>query len=513
MDRTEETGFSGAQHAHQDDTCCPRSDRVLSQLNGKQPVTDTSRLLLIQLACSLALILPSLLLLWYIRAFGVSVIFWDEWEMIPLLQKELLGTLTFSDLFAQHNEHRIFFPRIAMLTMARLTQYNTIAEMLLSWLLICMTALLVFRVFQKESPSSGRARFLLAFLPVSILLFGFRQFESILWGFTCQIYLMIFGAVATFFLLESSRKIDVRFMCAFFAATLSSFSFLTGLMVWPIGLFQIVVSERRKKVGKTTLWCLAALVIFASYLYGYVKPGQHPSLEYVLTDPFLAGTYFLTFIGAPLSWDSARGGAPAFGLLISVIALFAFASAHRSKVLRRNAIWLSFIFFGAASALAATVGRSGFGPEQALSSRYTPITAIGIVGLYLFLLSLPNSAHRGRNFAIDALLTIILVGTILSVPGGLLVGEMTRNSREMGAYVLMGYRTQSDENIRYLYPHPAIVRERAIFLEQNRLNVFSDPSINASLLFQTSLVILLAAAIGLVLLVCRSKVGHAQEGC
>jgi hypothetical protein len=200
-------------------------------------------------------------------------------------------------------------------------------------------------------------------------------------------------------------------------------------------------------------------------------------------------------------------------LLISVIALFAFASAHRSKVLRRNAIWLSFIFFGAASALAATVGRSGFGPEQALSSRYTPITAIGIVGLYLFLLSLPNSTHRGRNFAIDALLTIILVGTILSVPGGLLVGEMTRHSREMGAYVLMGYRTQSDENIRYLYPHTAIVRERAIFLEQNRLNVFSEPSINASLLFQTSLVILLAAAIGLVLLVCRSKVGHAQEGC
>jgi hypothetical protein len=200
-------------------------------------------------------------------------------------------------------------------------------------------------------------------------------------------------------------------------------------------------------------------------------------------------------------------------LFITLIALFLIYSGLRLRVLGRNAIWLSFILFAAASALAATVGRGGFGPEQALSSRYTPITTIGIVGLYLFSLSLPNRADRGRNFAVHALLTMILLGTILSFTGGLLLGEATKYSREMGAYVLMNYKTQSDQNItKYLYPNPITVRERAVFLEQNRLNVFSEPSINASALILTSSVMLLAVAVSMVLLARKwGRVGRTRR--
>jgi hypothetical protein len=51
----------------------------------------------------------------------------------------------------------------------------------------------------------------------------------------------------------------------------------------------------------------------------------------------------------------------------------------------------------------------------------------------------------------------------------------------MGAYVLVTYKIQSDENIqRYLYPSAEVVRARAAFLEQNRLNVFGEPIINPS---------------------------------
>jgi len=49
--------------------------------------------------------------------------------MIPLIEKMYNGTLSFSDLLAQHNENRILFPRVVMLSIGSITRYNTIAEM------------------------------------------------------------------------------------------------------------------------------------------------------------------------------------------------------------------------------------------------------------------------------------------------------------------------------------------------------------------------------------------------
>lgn len=42
---------------------------------------------------NLVLILPPLALLYYIRLFGVNVVFWDEWEVVPLIQKTTSGSL------------------------------------------------------------------------------------------------------------------------------------------------------------------------------------------------------------------------------------------------------------------------------------------------------------------------------------------------------------------------------------------------------------------------------------
>jgi len=53
----------------------------------------------------------------------------NEWKMIPLIEKMYNGTLSFSDLLAQHNENRILFPRVVMLSIGSITRYNTIAEM------------------------------------------------------------------------------------------------------------------------------------------------------------------------------------------------------------------------------------------------------------------------------------------------------------------------------------------------------------------------------------------------
>ena len=60
-------------------------------------------------------VLPALVLLAYIRAFAVNIPFMDDWQFVPLLEKAKNGTLTFEELCAPHDEHRLLLPRIIII--------------------------------------------------------------------------------------------------------------------------------------------------------------------------------------------------------------------------------------------------------------------------------------------------------------------------------------------------------------------------------------------------------------
>ena len=218
----------------------------------------------ILIICSVALILPDLSLLYYINTFGVNVIFWDEWAAVPLAEKATNGTLSFSDLFAQQNEHRVLFPRVASLAIGAPTGFNTVAEMFFGWVLASVMGLLIFCIYLKKSSCGKDPKRLLLFLPVSLLLYSFRGTEIILWGFpSLHYFLMLFGVVVTLILLDVSKKIDVWFVLSFLSAILASFSFLFGLLVWPVGLLQVFSSSKRERdLRKPTLWCFVSVLVF-----------------------------------------------------------------------------------------------------------------------------------------------------------------------------------------------------------------------------------------------------------
>jgi hypothetical protein len=442
---------------------------------------------MVTLVCVFLLMTPPLLLLYYVNAFGVNLIFWDDWEKVSLVRKAMSGTLSFSDLFVQHNEHRMPFPNLFMTVIEILTQYNMVAVMLFSWIFLCLTGLLIFYIYRRHSNWDSYPKPLLTFLPVLLLLFSFRQWESILWAVTFQIYLMIFCVVVAFLLLERSRNMDIWFALGLLSASLASFSFFAGLAVWPVGLFQIIISKRRNGLRQITLWSVVSIGILISYFWGYIKPAICPPLDYVFTHPMDGVGYFFAFVGSPLFWDSATVSV-ILGLAIVLIAVSVLACAYRRKILMDNCIWLSLILFTALYSLIATVGRSGFGVEQALSSRYTPVTFLGGVGVYLLALStFKRQSGKSRRLIAYGLLALIIVGIIFAYWQGCYrgwgEGQSLRFSREVGAYVLFTYKMQSDENIRnYLYVDTGLVRSQAEFLEKNRLSVFSKPIVNTSTL-------------------------------
>src|SRR6185503_3278270 len=71
---------------------------------------------------------PLAVLIWVVSRYSVDVPFYDQWEFLPLLDKMYQEQLTFGDLWAQFNEHRIFFPKLLMLGLARLTHWNIRCE-------------------------------------------------------------------------------------------------------------------------------------------------------------------------------------------------------------------------------------------------------------------------------------------------------------------------------------------------------------------------------------------------
>src|SRR5437588_542315 len=89
-----------------------------------------------RLARLLLIAAPPLLIGFLIFRDGVDTPFWDEWDgTAPLFEKMAAGTLGFTDFFAQHNEHRILFPRLIFFGLGRLTHWNIRAELFVSWFL------------------------------------------------------------------------------------------------------------------------------------------------------------------------------------------------------------------------------------------------------------------------------------------------------------------------------------------------------------------------------------------
>ncbi len=149
-----------------------REAGVLKDKRILNPLTAVASFLLVLSPAALAFV--------YVRLFGVNVPYWDQWWIVSLLGELSAGTLSISDLWSQANEHRIFFPRIVMLLLGSLTQYNNVAEMYLVQGFFLVTLIVLLLVFKNDIKiDNARIKHLL-FVPISFLLFRPRQFEDML---------------------------------------------------------------------------------------------------------------------------------------------------------------------------------------------------------------------------------------------------------------------------------------------------------------------------------------------
>ena len=83
-----------------------------------------NRFLLTKIFILLFAILPIIYLIYILVKFSVDLPTWVEWYSVPLFEKMFSGSLTFYDLWSQHNEHRLVFPYLLTLALGQLTGWN-----------------------------------------------------------------------------------------------------------------------------------------------------------------------------------------------------------------------------------------------------------------------------------------------------------------------------------------------------------------------------------------------------
>lgn len=295
--------------------------------------------------------IASFLAFLYVRRFGVDVPLNDTWTMVVLFEKLDAGSLAFTDLFEQHNEHRIFFPRIAMLLIGVATAFDNVAILYAIFGCMCVTLAVFFFAFRRSVGAS-----LIFFVPVPFLVFSLGQYWNMVQAFQITlIFTQTFGVLALYFLYLSGdgRERKWAFPAAVASAIVASFSAAPGLPVWSAGLFLILILTvaGRAKGMLAALWSLAGLLAGAVYFIGFERPPEHTASRYMWEDPAMSAEFFLTMLGNSLFWrqETAFAAGVLLLFLTSVALLFIFESGKIGE----SAFWISLIPFSIAT-LAAT---------------------------------------------------------------------------------------------------------------------------------------------------------------
>ena len=425
----------------------------------------------------LLILLPAALAFLYVRLFGVDIPFGDAWTTVSRFDKLSLGTLGFQDLWAQHFEHRMFFPRSAQILLGVVTEWNNVATMYFTQACFLATAVILFMAFKR---SVGWR--LLFFVPIPFLVFNLAQYFNMLFAFQIALgFAQMFGVLALYLLYVSERQGFKKFAfpAALASGTVASFSLGSGLLVWPAGFLQLVINpiEKRTKGILLGIWSLVGIGAGVFYFIGLTVP-QRQAGSFIFEDPALGVKFFLTTIGNPFAWWPSLPVTGAFisGLLLSCIIVVSLLFVYRSGRLGEHSFWIGLLAFGLLCSLSIVAARTGLGIDAALTSRYITFTVLVAISVYAILVKLVlERGSRVITASLGVILVLFAVGLPFSYAHGIERGETLERKLEEDATILSTYSSQPDKSLDIVNRQPEDIKENAFVLCKLGYSVFSDP--------------------------------------
>ena len=403
----------------------------------------------------------------YIFLFGLNIPFLDQWEVVPLLIKKQQGLLSFADLFAQHNEHRPFFPRLIWLTLSGFTRYNVNIELWVNLLIAMGTFIFVAGRSMKMWKQLGISTPPLLIPLMSLLVFNLGQRESWLQGFQTVMFLEIACVIIGIFVLAENTSWG-NFFGAVALGIIANYSMANGLLYWLIGLIVISITTSKKlRIIRISLWIIFSGICISLFLTGWTS-GGHLNFGYAFTHILEWFIWILNFLGAPIMtlWYVAW----VFGFISIGLYILIIGHVVRTNQWRPLIPYFAIVLFILVTALSISLGRMEMGMPQSVVPRYLTMSVWYWVSL-LALLPLLNMKSLYQHI-LYSLLTISLVFLMI---GGGWRGYVSIHQRILPAYqaVRSGQLVGDDVLIR-INPDVDKVRLLLEFLRENKLSVYAE---------------------------------------
>jgi hypothetical protein len=327
--------------------------------------------------------------LWLIGAYGNATPFWDQWsgEAFFLYQPYLKGTIRWADLFAPHNEHRIFMTRLADLALLNVNGiWNPLLEMVVNAVLHIITLglgiTLLARVVGRDY-----LPFLLLF---SLILFAVPYaWENTLMGFETGFYLVLLFTFASLWLTVTENPLSARWWAGVVCAILAFLSLASGACAPAagaiLGLLFYSLGLRRTRRQLAAVAILAGLWALGVALTPSVP--EHASLK--AASPLQFFHAWAAILGWPISPDVFAA------LIVNLPAILFVATMLRNRPAVTDRRW--YLFALIVWILGQTAGIAYGRAAYFHASRYFDFFAIGILVNFSCLISLAQG-HIGKRF-------------------------------------------------------------------------------------------------------------------
>jgi hypothetical protein len=354
------------------------------------------------------------------QKYAVNIPHWDDFAIRNTLA-QILETDSISEkiklLFSQHNEHRILLTRLsAWFVFLQQGTLNLKSLMFIGFIALLGLLAIFFQISKKYNYP------LLAFVPISFILFNVGLFENTFWGMaSVQNFGVIFFAFLTFYWLIFSveKQKNHYFYLALFSSFIGVFTSSNGIIIPLIGCLVLLVQQRKKQL---IIWLGSSIIFIVSFFFNFQKNPDNvvetnfSDLKSIIKGIFATlGSILDSTAIAPTKHMDLAMALGLFLLIFMCIFIYqvifkkynrAAFSIYRST---NDLFLLACLAFIGITSLGIVAARISYGIEVLLTSKYKIYSVLSIIIFYL--VALNSLAERFKNSFIQL---AIFVGIIFN---------------------------------------------------------------------------------------------------